>query len=136
MNDLIRTQNFGRTIEHPQWKRPASSLCYKIVRMGIREARLLFFCLVLVSVAPAYGAGQAATVSPLAARGYIVLPEPQRTELGERDFRFGPDWRLELGGVPAHDAAAGSLRDDLESRFHIAWAEAANRCDWRSFPIR
>lgn len=88
--------------------------------MGIREPRLLFFCLVLVSVAPAYGAGQAATVSPLAARGYIVLPEPQRTELGERDFRFGPDWRQELSGVPANDAAAGSLRDDLESRFHIA----------------
>ncbi|MCX6620935.1 MAG: hypothetical protein NTY38_07610, partial [Acidobacteria bacterium] len=34
-----------------------------------------------------------AGVSPLAAQGYSVLPEPQQVQLTGKDFRFGPDWR-------------------------------------------
>jgi hypothetical protein len=58
--------------------------------------------------------------SPLAARGYRVLPEPQVVTLAAGDFRIGPDWRIELGpGVQANDVAHESLREDLLSRFHL-----------------
>lgn len=61
--------------------------------------------------------GSAGAVSPLAARGYTVLPEPQQVSLGARDFPFGADW-----GVEARDAAVSTLRDlrdDLAGRFHL-----------------
>ena len=63
------------------------------------------------------------TVSPLYARGYTVLPVPQRVKLGERDFRFGQNWRLHLAaGVPSSDIAVESLKDQLDSRLHVALA--------------
>jgi hexosaminidase len=63
---------------------------------------------------------RAATVSPLYARGYTVLPSPQRVKLGEGDFRFSRDWSLQLGpGVPANDIAVRSLNEELQSRFKI-----------------
>lgn len=65
-------------------------------------------------------AGLAATVSPLLARGYAVLPEPQQVRLRAGDFRFGPQWRLELGaGVAPDDVAAQTLREELATRFHV-----------------
>src|SRR5271157_3543158 len=73
--------------------------------------------------------GNAANVSPLAARGYAVLPDPQRVELGERDFRFGADWRIETSGVAATDIAVESLQEELEARYHVALAG-------RSKPLR
>lgn len=64
--------------------------------------------------------GRCATVSPLLARGYTVLPEPQRVVLGTADFRFGADWRLELGNAVRPDSiAVQSLKEDLDWRFHV-----------------
>ncbi len=61
-----------------------------------------------------------ASASPLYERGYIVMPEPQKAQLGAGDFRFGPGWRLELGpGVAPGSAAVAALNEDLESRFHL-----------------
>src|SRR5256712_8931388 len=61
-----------------------------------------------------------ATVSSLYARGYTVLPAPQKVELGEHDFRFDHDWRLQLGpGVPRNDIAVESLNGELQSRHHL-----------------
>src|SRR5271165_1704846 len=58
--------------------------------------------------APAYSA----VVSPLASRGYAVIPQPREVKLTGRDFRFGPDWHLEPGaGVKADDAALEVLRE-------------------------
>lgn len=66
------------------------------------------------------GAGQACAVSALFARGYAVLPQPQRVELGDADFAFGSGWSLALGpGVPESDAAVEVLRQDLRTRFGI-----------------
>ena len=65
-------------------------------------------------------AGRAGAVGPLAARGYAVVPEPQQVTLTGHDFRLGPDWALQLAGVPATDVAVVSLREDLDSRFHVA----------------
>jgi hypothetical protein len=62
---------------------------------------------------------EAAAISPLASRGYAVLPEPRRVELGASDFRFGPAWLVEKKGVAANDFAAASLAEGLKSRFHL-----------------
>ena len=70
--------------------------------------------------------GHAATVSPLHARGYTVLPEPQQVRLGAHDFRFGPAWRIEVGtGVEPNGVAADTLREEIESRFHLPPSEHA-----------
>jgi len=44
-----------------------------------------------------FGTLLAATVSPLLARGYTVIPEPQKVTLRGSDFEFTPFWQLELG---------------------------------------
>src|SRR5207249_3983427 len=66
------------------------------------------------------GRAWAAAPSPpssLLARGYTLLPSPQRVNLKQHDFRFGQDWGLRLGsGVPSDDIAVESLRDALRSR--------------------
>ena len=81
--------------------------------------RSLLIALVAFLSCPCAGV-RAATVSSLYARGYMVLPAPQRVELGEHDFRFGHDWRLQLGpGVPRNDTAVESLTGELESRHHL-----------------
>ena len=48
------------------------------------------------------------------------MPEPQKVSLGGDEFRFGSDWRLDLGpGVKQTDSAVVALKEDLESRFHL-----------------
>jgi len=72
-------------------------------------------------------ATHAATVSPLHARGYTVLPAPQQVKLREHDFRFDRNWRLQLGtGVPPSDIAVGSLKDELASRNHLVLAAGSS----------
>jgi hexosaminidase len=62
----------------------------------------------------------AATPSPLFARGYTVIPEPQKVALSGKDFELTAPWRLELGpGVKADDVAVVSLKEGLEERFHF-----------------
>src|SRR5665213_2643299 len=64
--------------------------------------------------------GQAQTVSPLFARGYTVIPEPQRVSLGADDFTFDRSWQLKLDkSVPANDVAVETLRGDLSRRFNV-----------------
>lgn len=64
--------------------------------------------------------GLAQTVSPLFARGYTVIPEPQKVSLEAHDFTFGQNWQLRLDkSVPRNDVAVEALRDDLKSRFHV-----------------
>jgi len=47
-----------------------------------------------------------AALSPLGARGYHAVPEPQRVTLRDRDFEFGPGWRLEIGSQVRPDDVA------------------------------
>ncbi|HZQ18303.1 MAG TPA: beta-N-acetylhexosaminidase, partial [Terriglobales bacterium] len=62
----------------------------------------------------------AASPSPLFARGYTVIPEPQSVELTGSDFAFGADWRLVLRDeVQSNGAAVQVLREDLASRHGI-----------------
>ena len=71
---------------------------------------------------------QTATASPLFARGYTVIPEPQKVTLTGQDFEFSPSWRLELGpGVEANDIAVASLKQELQERFHLALSEAKGK---------
>ena len=61
-----------------------------------------------------------AASSPLFARGYTVIPEPQKVELDGKDFVFGNGWRLALtSGVNNGMAAVETLRNDLASRYGI-----------------
>jgi len=60
----------------------------------------------------------AASLSPLYERGYVVMPEPQKVVLGAGDFRFGPEWRLEVSPGVTEPA----LMEDLESRFHLKFS--------------
>src|SRR3989454_10518541 len=82
---------------------------------------LRLFLMALVAFLWCLWAGaRGATVSSLYARGYSVLPAPQKVELGERDFRFDHDWRLQLGpGIPRNDIAVESLNRELKSRHHL-----------------
>ena len=69
-------------------------------------------------VTPAWGA----TVSPLFARGYTVMPQPQVVRLGASDFVFSRDWKVELQGVASGDAAVDVLKEELEKRFLLKLA--------------
>jgi Glycosyl hydrolase family 20, domain 2 len=83
----------------------------------IRETRQLGLILVLFWC---ISAAQAATPSLLFARGYTVIPEPQKVELSGDDFVFGNGWRLVLdSGVSRNLGAVEILRDDLASRYGI-----------------
>src|SRR2546423_471631 len=60
------------------------------------------------------------TSSPLASRGYAVLPVPQKVTLTANDFTLDNGWKLELDGeAKENDVAVESLRAGLASRFHL-----------------
>lgn len=62
--------------------------------------------------------GQAQTVSPLFARGYTVIPQPQKVSLGAHDFAFTSGWRVKLDkSVPVNAAARHLLTRD----YHLDW---------------
>jgi hexosaminidase len=69
--------------------------------------------------------GAAGAASPLASRGYVVLPEPQRVTLGPGDLHFGPAWSVQRNGVAANDIAVTSLAEGLRSRFQLPAAGGA-----------
>jgi hypothetical protein len=58
--------------------------------------------------------------SALSARGYTVLPIPQRLTLGPNDFEFTPNWRLELApNVKPDDIAIQSVKEQFSQRFNM-----------------
>ena len=79
----------------------------------------------LIGLFSLVASAQAATVSPLFARGYTVIPAPQQVTLSGEDFEFTGAWGLELApGVKADDVAVMSLKEELAERFHLALREA------------
>ena len=52
--------------------------------------------LVIAAIAPMLFTSPAQTVSPLFARGYTVIPDPQKVSLGASDFAFNPSWQMSL----------------------------------------
>src|SRR6185437_4753437 len=65
--------------------------------------------------------------SPLFARGYTVLPSPQKVRLGAKDFEFTHAWRLESGtGIPPEDISVQGLREQLRERFQLKLVGSAN----------
>jgi len=69
-------------------------------------------------------AARAETVSPLLARGHVVMPQPQVVRLGVGEFVFTGDWSVVREGVGSGDAAVEVLHEELERRFH--WKAAAS----------
>jgi hexosaminidase len=71
--------------------------------------------------------GYTQTVSPLFARGYTVIPEPQKVTLEDSNFTFNQAWQLKLdSGVAKDDVAVDELRDNLASRFNIRLNSTGN----------
>jgi uncharacterized protein (DUF111 family) len=71
--------------------------------------------LVFMFLSPAW----ADTVSPLLARGHVVMPQPQVVRLGASDFEFTRDWVVEREGVAPGDVAVEVLNDELGKRYHV-----------------
>ncbi len=70
--------------------------------------------------------GNAQAVSALFARGYTLVPAPQKVVLTQQDFAFGHNWQLRLDkSVSPKDIAVELLRDDLASRFHVTLATSS-----------
>jgi hexosaminidase len=62
-----------------------------------------------------------AMTSSLFARGYSVIPEPQRVDLKSSDFEFTNGWRLEPSqGVAAKNVAVETLESQMLRRYHVA----------------
>ncbi|PYT27686.1 MAG: hypothetical protein DMG57_17430 [Acidobacteria bacterium] len=58
--------------------------------------------------------------SPLHARGYTVIPEPQSVELKGGDFRFDDAWHLQLDqAVASGNPAVEHLREQLAQRYQL-----------------
>lgn len=71
-------------------------------------------------------AAQAATVSPLVAAGYSVLPAPQRATLKGAEFHIGAAWHLHLEpGVAENHVAVEALNEGLAARHGFHFAAAA-----------
>ncbi len=80
------------------------------------------FLLLLIS-----GGLGAQTLSPLASRGYTVIPEPQQVQLAAEDVRFGPAWSIDIGpGIAGNDVAVESLREEVGTRYGLAPAPAGS----------
>ncbi|MGO8789922.1 MAG: glycoside hydrolase family 20 zincin-like fold domain-containing protein [Terriglobia bacterium] len=96
--------------------------------MGLSIRRFALLGIFILGFICLAGTLRAATVSPLFARGYTVIPSPQKVTLGGQDFEFAASWRLELGpGVKADDIAVESLKEELQERFHLVLAEAKGK---------
>lgn len=68
----------------------------------------------------------AETVPPLTARGYTVLPIPQKVALGTQEFALTDGWQLALDrGLKADQSAVASLKEQLSERFQLNLAEGA-----------
>jgi len=82
---------------------------------------VLFIALALLFLSPA----KADTVSPLLARGYVVMPQPQAVRLGATDFPFARDWNVLPEGIASGDAALEVLNQELASRYHWQLTKSA-----------
>jgi hexosaminidase len=79
---------------------------------------------------------EAQTVSPLFARGYTVIPEPQKVSLGAKDFTFDQSWQLKLEkGIDNDDVAVETLREDLASRFNTHFGKSGGASGTLSLQI-
>src|SRR4051794_34318039 len=68
----------------------------------------------------------AKTMSPLTARGYSVLPIPQKLVLGQGDFEISDAWHIVLqGGVKSDDVAVESLKQGLNDRARLHLSEGS-----------
>jgi hypothetical protein len=68
---------------------------------------------------------QADTVSPLLARGHVVMPQPQAVRLGSSEFAVTRDWAVVREGVAPGDAALEVLNEELDRRYHLTFANPA-----------
>ena len=76
-------------------------------------------------------------VSSLSARGFTVLPVPQRVKLEVDDIVVTGEWRIAAAdGLQSHDVAVESLREQFDERFHLRLSEAGPRSQERGRVIQ
>src|SRR5437764_2797952 len=90
----------------------------------MKQFTVLAFLFIVPAFVPGGAPAWADTVSPLLARGHVVMPQPQVVRLGASDFVFSRDWKLEFQGVAPGDAAVELLHDELARRFHLTLANS------------
>ncbi len=67
-----------------------------------------------------FSVGHAQYVSPLFARGYSVIPEPQNVALAPKDISIDQSWCVKIDKSAAADGiAVETLRNDFANRFHV-----------------
>jgi hexosaminidase len=91
--------------------------------MGFIEDALMRALVIAAIVGLFCSIGQAQIISPLFARGYTIIPDPQKVSLGASDFVFDRSWRLKLDrSVAKDDVAVEVLHQDLAARFNVRLA--------------
>ena len=92
--------------------------------MHIGTRRLTRWLLVMIAALSVHLEPARAAESPLFARGYTVIPAPQKVILREDEFCVDSSWRLVLGqAVPHDDVAVEALKQDLKTRFDLTLRE-------------
>ena len=87
--------------------------------LSARSSALLSLAFLIPSIS-------AETLSPLTARGYTVLPIPQKIALGTQEFALTDGWQLALDrSVKADQSAVVSLKEQWSERFQLSLAEGA-----------
>src|SRR5215831_3627576 len=111
----------SKLVQNPKHIRSLTQGCYRPYPKGTPGR--LRPVVVMLSLLLVSRAAQGQSTSPLAARGYSVLPVPQKVLLNGPDFEFGERWQLRLeSGVKPDDDAIKSLTEGLQSRFHLKLA--------------
>jgi Flp pilus assembly protein TadD len=104
---------------------------YKLM-FGLKaRARVLTCALTVVLlftvVMAAYAQIGPGAVSLLTARGYSVLPVPQKVTVGPQDFEFSDGWQLVAdSGIQTTDIAIESLKDQFAERCHLRLSESGS----------
>ena len=91
-----------------------------VLETRLRVVVLMKACCVALLLLLISGSGYASAVSPLFARGYTVVPEPQKVQLKAGDFQLDSRWSVRLGqGISASDVAVESLQELLQQRYGV-----------------
>jgi hexosaminidase len=94
--------------------------------MHATTCRMLHRLFIIVAVLFLRAELTRAAESALFARGYTVIPAPQKVSLRAGDFQVDSGWRLVPGkGVSPDDVAVEALKQDLKARFDLTLREGS-----------
>jgi len=101
------------------WFSMASLPGAMLLSLTMRPHRTFSLLAALICIAPML---PAETASPLFARGYTVIPEPQQVKLEGNDFVIDSHWHLDRGSVAENSSAVVSLTEEIGERYGLKLA--------------